>query len=355
MKPQEILPVEVVFHPSWWYKNFGIKFDKNFFFDPETRIESDRCMRQKLFERFPELGLGENRAKSLPVLGGTLIAAGYIISGILGCEIRYFEDAPPEVIPANFSDRQVEKMKVPNIFKTPIMVDLINLIDKLEKQFGYLEGDINWEGVQNVALNLRGQQLFIDYYTDPDLAIKLLDIVYYTIIQFLDFIFAKTGSSSISVNRIVGKVKPDLFLHSNCTISLVSADFYKEFLFHYDKKLSERFYPYGIHYCGNDMEKVREKFAELENVELFDVGWGSDVEKCREVLPDKFLSLRLSPERMKHNTANEIENDINFLLEKAGPIEKTGLCCINMDYGTPENNVRRIFEVAERYRKKLQV
>ena len=35
---------------------------------------------------------------------------------------------------------------------------------------------MNWEGVQNVALNLRGPQLFTDYYDNPALARRLLDI-----------------------------------------------------------------------------------------------------------------------------------------------------------------------------------
>ena len=38
------------------------------------------------------------------------------------------------------------------------------------------------------------------------------------------------------------------------------------------------------------------------------------------------------------------------LLGQAGDLSKVGICCINMDYGTADENVAKIFEVAERYR-----
>jgi hypothetical protein len=51
--------------------------------------------------------LGEQKAEPRPVVGGVLLTAGYIISGILGCEIRYFNDAPVEIIPTNKAIRSI--------------------------------------------------------------------------------------------------------------------------------------------------------------------------------------------------------------------------------------------------------
>jgi uroporphyrinogen-III decarboxylase len=346
------LPIGIVFHPNWWYKNYNIHFGKDFFYDPIVRVDSDLRMRRALSERFPDLELGVNEIKPRPVVGGTLLAAGYIISNILGCEIHYFEDAPPEVIPVNLTDDQVMSLNTPNIIETPVIQDLIKMFDTLQNKFGYLEGDINWEGIQNVALNLRGQQLFIDYLMNPELAKKLLDTVYNTIVQFLEFMKTKTNTTSISVNRIVQKVDPEIHLHSNCTVTMISADNYREFLFPYDKKLSEKFQPFGIHYCGTDMHKVATDFAKLDKVDFFDVGWESDIKFCRKVLPDKFLSLRLSPERMQSKSVEEIEEDIQNLLKEAGPLNKTGLCCVNMDFGTPDENIRKLFEISKKYNKR---
>lgn len=35
----------------------------------------------------------------------------------------------------------------------------------------------------------------------------------------------------------------------------------------------------------------------------------------------------------------------------AGPLEQAGVCCINMDYGTPDDNLFAMFGVVERYRR----
>ena len=46
------IPVEFVFNPNWWFRNFGISFDRRFYFDREARIANDLLMRRALYERF---------------------------------------------------------------------------------------------------------------------------------------------------------------------------------------------------------------------------------------------------------------------------------------------------------------
>ncbi|MEW5721436.1 MAG: hypothetical protein AB1817_22605, partial [Chloroflexota bacterium] len=221
--PKIFLPVEIVFHPSWWHKHFGIKFDEAFFFDPLKRVESERAMRAALHARFGDLGMGEPNAAPRPVIGPVHLAAGFLPSAVLGCDIKYYDHASPEVIPAQLTDAQVMALEVPDLESNPAFQKLIALMDALEAQYGKIEGDVNWEGVQNVALNLRGQQLFVDYYENPALARRLLDVCARTIEAMAQYVRRRTGSNSIAVNRIVGAVDPRVSLHSNCTVAMISA------------------------------------------------------------------------------------------------------------------------------------
>ncbi|MCU0473242.1 MAG: hypothetical protein MUC93_07730 [Bacteroidales bacterium] len=66
----DILPVDIVFHPSWWYKHAGITFDEDFFHHPLKRVEEEQHMEKELYERFGHYGLGSNINKLLPVIGG---------------------------------------------------------------------------------------------------------------------------------------------------------------------------------------------------------------------------------------------------------------------------------------------
>jgi hypothetical protein len=195
--PKTFLPVEVVFHPSWWNHHYGLTFDEAFFFDPIKRVESERAMRSALHQRFGDLGLGE-ADHAVPVVGPNRRPA--LPSAVLGL-IRFYDDASPEVIPAHLTDEQVRTLDAPDLETHPTFGKLIALMDALEAQYGTLEGDVNWEGVQNVALNLRGQQLFVDYYEKPALARRLLDVVAQTLSTMAAYVRRRTGSNSIAVNR----------------------------------------------------------------------------------------------------------------------------------------------------------
>jgi len=348
---QSFLPVEVVFHPSWWNRHYGLTFDEAFFFDPAKRVESERVVRAALNERFADLGLGEPDAMPRPVVGPVHLAAGFLPSAVLGCQIRYYDNASPEVIPSSLSDEQVIALDVPDLETNPVCRKLIALMNALEAQYGALEGDVNWEGVQNVALNLRGPQLFVDYYENPALARRLLDVVAQTLAAMAAYVRRRTGSNSVAVNRIVGAVDSRISLHSNCTVAMISARTYREYLLDHDRRLARDLWPYGIHHCGADMHKVRNEYAQVEGAEFFDVGWGSDVAACRAALPNAIFSLRLSPVRLATLTPPEVAADAEGLLRAAGPLERVALCCINLDDKTPDENVRAIFQVAERHRR----
>jgi hypothetical protein len=351
LAPRSFLPVEIVFHPSWWHRHYGLKFDEAFFFDPVVRAESERVMRAALHRRFGDLGLGEAESESRPVVGPVHLAAGFLSSAVLGCRVRYYDDASPEALPANLTDDEVLALEPPDLDTNPVFAKLIGLMDSLESQYGSLEGDVNWEGVQNVALNLRGSQLFADYYENPQLARRILDVVAQTVLAMASYMRRRTGSTSLAVNRVVGTLNAPLSLHSNCTVAMVSANTYRQYLLEHDKRLARELWPYGIHHCGTDMHRVRHEYAQVEGAEFFDVGWGSDVRACRDILPDAILSLRLNPVRVSTLTADEVAADVEGLLLAAGPLERAVLCCINLDDCTPDENVRAIFAVVERYRK----
>jgi hypothetical protein len=131
---------------------------------------------------------------------------------------------------------------------------------------------------------------------------------------------------------------------------MISPESYREMQPPLEMRMAERIQPYGIHHCGENMHRIAPAYAELPAV-FFDVGWGSDVALCRKMLPDAFLSLRMCPVRMLQRTPAEIAADAEKLLLAAGPLQKVGVCCINMDYGTPDENIFALFDVIRRYRR----
>jgi hypothetical protein len=346
----DILPVDIVFHPSWWHKHAGITFDEDFYYHPLRRVEAERRMEQELYARFGQFGLGRDREKDLPVIGAVHNASGYIISEMLGCRVNYPEDSAPQVIPAG---REKLEVTVLEAFKSPVLKRFSNLRDKLKAAYGYVLGDINWGGVLNISLDLIGEKVFLDFYTEPDETKNQLLKIAEIIETFVQGITYETGTSSISVNRNVRHIEQPVFLHSECSHTMIATDQYEEFLLPIDQEWSRKHRPFGIHYCGNDPHRYAETFAKLAHLDFLDVGWGGDVRKLRMHLPGTFLNIRLDPVKINEHSDSEIEANILRLVKDSGNPYLTGICCINMDDNVEDSKIIKIFQTVESLRNEI--
>ncbi|MFN2167512.1 MAG: hypothetical protein ACK2U9_14760, partial [Anaerolineae bacterium] len=81
-RSKRLLPVDVIFHPDWWHTHYDLDFGPQFHFHPGTRVESERRMRQALYDRFGDLGLGEAQARPRPVVGPVHLAIGFVVQAM---------------------------------------------------------------------------------------------------------------------------------------------------------------------------------------------------------------------------------------------------------------------------------
>ncbi|NOZ72160.1 MAG: hypothetical protein GXP38_09645 [Chloroflexi bacterium] len=346
----QFLPIELVFNPNWWYQTAGIAFDESFYFDPQKRIENDVIMRRVLYERYGEIGMGEADPQPRPIIGSLHVAGGFVIPALLGAKIWFEKDAAPQPLPLELSIAQIEALEKPDFRTTWPIKEFIAQMDALEAEWGYVVGDMNTDGILNTAYHLYGQQSFLDFYEAPERIRRILDLIGELIVDVALYLRERTGSCSISVNRMVKHVDPRMFFHANCSVQMISPKSYRQIHLPVEKRMAERIQPFGIHHCGDNLHLVAPEYAALP-LKMVGVGWGSDVALVRQALPDAFLNLRLSPVRMLQATPQEIAADTENLLQMAGPLEQVGICCINMDYGTPDENLFAMVEVVERYRR----
>ena len=112
-------------------------------------------------------------------------------------------------------------------------------MDALEREFGYVVGDFDTDGILNTALHLRGQQLFMDFFENPDLVHHLFDVLAKTIVRVVKYVKSRTGTSAVATNRSILAVDPEIYLHSNCSVQMVSPKTFEEFLLPYELYLAE--------------------------------------------------------------------------------------------------------------------
>ncbi len=346
------LPVEVVFHPSWWCRYAGITFDKDFFYHPARRVEAERRMEQVLYERFGDLGLGEDRDLDLPVIGAVHNAAGFLVSEMLGCRVDYKEDAPPLVVPANRADLEID---VEGAFENAAFHRLATLIDALKARYGFVTGDVNWAGILNLALDLRGQAIFLDMVDRPEDVRVYFRRIAEVIERFTKIIVRETGTTSISVNRTVRHIQGPVFLHSECALTMISTAHYEQFIMDIDGAWSDRHRPFGVHYCGADPHRFADALAKLPHLDFLDVGWGGDLRALRRRLPETFLNIRLSPVEIVSQSVEEIRQIVVDRVSASNNPYLTGICCINMDDRVTDDKIRAIYEAAADMRKHYAV
>jgi hypothetical protein len=347
MLHNQMLPVEIVLAPGWWHRHAGITFDEDFFFHPAKRVEAERKMEQVLYDRWGRFGLGVDHDKLLPVVGPVHLAAGFLLSEMIGCEVEYVADGPPLVKPAN---RENLDLSPEAAFRSPAFRRWESLCDALRQKHGGLVGDVGWAGVLNLALDLRGQALFFDMVDSPDRVSGFFGNVAAVIDQFTQTMFQKTGSTSISVNRTVRCIREPVHLHSECSLVMISVADYERFIMPFDVQWSRQRRPYGIHYCGQDPHRYAEAFARLPHLDFLDVGWGGDVAKLRQFLPNTFLNIRYGPVEIGRHTPDQIRQTVRRLVHESGNPRLTGVCCINMDQDVTDQQITAMLEEVETLR-----
>ena len=341
------LPVDVVLHPSWWHAHAGITFDEDFFYHPAKRVESERRMEQVLHERFGQHGLGADHERDLPLLGAVHNAAGYLISEMLGCEIRYQAAGAPEVVPAHRESLAVDPDQA---FRSAAARRYEHLRDQLKIRHGRVLGDINWGGVLNVAMDLRGQEVFLDLVDDAENTKTQFRRLAEVLDRFTTAIQAETGTSSISVNRNVRHFRAPVFLHSECSHTMISVKDYEEFLLPIDAAWSRLHRPFGIHHCGKDPHRFAASYAKLPRLDFLDLGWGGDVALLRQHLPHTFFNIRLDPVSLPGQTPAGIREVITRLVCQSGNPWLTGVCCVNLDQTVSDEQINAIFDTVSELR-----
>lgn len=344
MAENDHIPLGVGFYPDWFHKHYGISFDRKYYLDPETRIEARMEIDKRLYDRFGEVGLGSPDPEPKPMITFGMV----MLPAIFGCEIVFEADALPWAMPLNLADDEIMRLEVPDLINSHPMQDMLKQIDYLEGKYGKIVGDINTTGVQNLALKIRGDQLYYDFYENPELSHHLLKVCTESIIQLFKFNHKTTGTGALDVTPMCD---PKLSILPNCTAEQISLDIYENFILDYDNQVADACRPVGIHHCGS-VNEVLDGYAQVRHLEFIEIGFGSDVKRTREVFgPEVAVNSRISPVLMKNGTVDEVAAEVRCLIGNGSPLKNFSIDTVGLTFGTPDDNVIAARKTAEEYGK----
>ena len=339
-----MLRYDICFHPDWWHKRAGIDFSRVFWENAAYRMEADVLMRKTMFECFGAFGLGEKDPAPRPLVGSDYTACGFLLSEMLGCRVVYAPDDAPQVLCAELDDEQALQLKVPDFDASEPWIRQEEQMRALMKEYGRVECHLNLMGVQNIALDHRGQELFQDYYDEDSPAENLLNVSYQTMAEACRRLKRYSPYISGGVTNVISRVCPEVTLTSNCTVEMTSLSIYEHFLLKYDCLLAREFAPFGIHHCGQTMEHVVEGYAKVPNVTFAEVGAFSDLEKVKNALPDTVrLNARFSPVRLGEASPEEIRAEVADMA-RIVPGPRLSISCAGIDSSVPDEKICAFLE-----------
>lgn len=333
--------VKVGFYPSWWYKNYGISYNKQYYLDPDYRIATFQKQQRILYERFGDVGMGKADPAPEPFIDYGMV----LLPEVFGCEVEFSDDAIPWAFPANLSEKEIYELEVPDVIHVYPMTAIIKQMDYLEEKYGRVTGNINTTGILNLALKIRGEQLYIDMYDNPALVHHLMGICTEAIIQLARYVKARTGTLASSVTPMA---PPEMYVLPDCTVVQISRATFEEFVLPYENKLAAVLQPFGIHHCGK-ADHMLEGYAKVNNLSFLEVGPMTDLQRLRELMPDVFVNARIDPVRMLHCSADEIRQDVRRIIDIGAPYDKLSIDAVGCDYDTPDENVRAMLIEANEY------
>lgn len=327
------LRVEYGFTPKWYRESCGIDFSEQWHLDPRYRRETLVAMRGELNRRFPELRLGGEHPEETPAtLDG--VHGSLTVAKIFGVGAEYYTDNWPAARHEYLTDAQAGALEAPDLSSNPVFTQILDQAETIAREYGRIEGYVNWQGVLNNAFRLRGDQIFLDLMMDPDLARHLLDVVTRTMIAGMRILYARQRDSGFVVRHATV---------SNCVVNMVSPELYREFLFPCDAMISEAFEDFGIHNCAWNVDPYIEDYARIEKLGYVDMGLDSDLARARELCPHARRAIMYKPTDLASKSLAEIKADLARVYRGLGPCD---IVMADIDHGTPDERVSAFGRVA---------
>lgn len=332
--------VSLGFSPLWFHDRLGIDFSRRWHTDPQYRYDTLMEMKALLHEKFPSVEnfcphIENGVDYSCATLDGAYGAM--LISAIYGLDVHYFKDNWPSTNTADhLTKEQLAAMGPIDLDNNPAFQELMGQMDYIEGKWGKVSGYLNYQGVLNNALRLRGQEIFLDMFDDPDFVHHLFSHIADTMVRAAKRVQARQRASGFDV---------DLLSNSDCVINMISADMYEEFVLPYDIAISKEFQHFGIHTCNWNATPYIHKLKKIEKMGYIDMGMDTDMQEMRQVFPDARRACLYSPVKVEQLSMEEIEKDLRKIANDLGPCD---LVLADMETTIPDQRIQDVLDIADK-------
>ena len=321
------------FFPSWWSREYGIVFGKEFHLDPDVHRDTLVTMSSALNERFADVPnffstpFDYNNAYATERRYGDAF-----IPAILGDDVSFdTASGHPHAEVVDLSDEQAEGLAVPDVSNNPVLRSIFN--QRRDSSVAAV-GEMGFEGVINIGYRLRGQQIYMDLIDAPDLIDHVFEVVYQTI------------SSTVHAVRQwqdPARTKPTHFVNCNCLVNMMSPEMYANQVCKFDKRFNDSFDIFGIHTCNWTVDPYLDAISKIEGLGYLDMGSESNLDKVHKLFPDLAPTVFYPLEKVRDLSTSELYREITELGKRIG---RGYILFCDLETGTGDDNIKAAYEAA---------
>ena len=333
------LRVSLGFTPRWYHRRVGVDLGERWHLDPEYRYETIMEMKAYLHEAFPTMPYFESDPGPTGAdLGAATISGVYgilTVPMLYGLEPVYRPDNWPDVNPgSHLTKDEISRLPAPDPASAPHIAALLEQMEWIEWKAGLVPGYLNYQGVLNIALKVRGNEIFMDMYDDPEWAKRFLRHIGESMALTAELVQSRQEDSGF---------RSAVFTVSNCVMNMVSPEQYEAFLLPVDRELSARFPTFGVHTCNWDATPYLEKLRTIEPMGYLDMGPMSDLSRAKALFPATRRSVLYGPVDLENKTEAEIAADLERIADAYGPCD---VALADVEDTTPDDRVRYFLAAA---------
>lgn len=333
------LRVGISFTVNWFEKRTGADYSERYHTDPEYRYENLKRMKSHVLKSFPGVAYynehGESEYATLSSAFGTCLVAM-----VYGLKPIYYKNNWPAISPdEHLSLEEIRNLKPFNLENNPIVAQIFEQMDIIQKNWRFIDGYLNYQGVLNNAFKIRGSDIFMDMLDDPGLVHSLFHHITDTMINLAQMIQKRQRESGFHIDNMCT---------SNCVVNMISPESYEEFVLPYDIRLSRAFERFGIHSCNWIVDPYIDAFNKVENLGYIDFGSESSLERIKHVFTDTRKHVFYSPVFLTDKSLEDQEADIRRIYKALGPCD---LSVPDIEVTIPDENIIRFVEMTEKLMK----
>jgi hypothetical protein len=352
--------VSLGFTPKWYRDRLGIDFGESWHLDPVYRYEQSIRMRQLLEELFPTLDYFKLQLRDGAATGGgsfcpecatiSSVFGIMLVSSCYGLQLAYREDNWPDAAGGAHLDKATLTDLIargPFDFSRPDSVArslpggglsikaLFGQMDEIARRWGPIHGYLNYQGILNIALKLRGNDIFMDMYDDPEFVKRLFGHIAQTIGNLSKTVQARQRESGFAI---------DLLSMSNCVMNMVSPQQYEEFVLPLDRDLSGGYARFGVHTCNWVIDPYVDSLRKLDKVDYIDTGTGSDLQRLKRLFPDTRRAVLYTFGEAESKTLDELHADLEHIAQDYAPCD---IVLADVETTMPDKRINDFLAIAK--------